>query len=1174
VLTSASDAPVGVFCSYAHEDEPFLEEFKKHVVLLEREGKIEWWHDRAIRPGDDFAHEIEHRLDQAAIVLLLVSNDFLASSFCYDVELPRALARHDAGQTRVIPIIVRDAAWAGASFASLKVLPKDGKAITLWDDRDEAYSSVAVELRAEVERILRARRPPRKAKTMLKVVTVVSFALGREEDDAERLAAALEGAGGILTAVLGREGDLVRTEAGSVRAFFGVPRLQGDDALRAVRAAYDGAAAVKALASVGLRAGVATSEALVSGDDEPIVTGGVVGTAAELTWAAPDGAVLLCPETYALARRAVEVELGELKTGAAAHRLVALMEATPFEGPFVGRDDDSATLDHAFAQAIRMRRALLLTVVGPAGVGKSRLIREFRSRIDHRALCVFGRCRTEADGATFAPIVEAIYEATGLTVDDDAATARQKIELLLGSEAAAPQITDRIVQLVGLEEPESSRDETFWAIRKLFELLASQRPLVVVIDDLHRAQPTLLALIADVADLTRDAPMLLVCLARTEFLDENPGWGGGRANAWSVQLEPLVDAECRDLVEHLAGTSVPPGLLGRIVELAEGNPLFVAETVAMLVGDGVIDREGGRRAVMRDVDRISIPRSVQALVGARLERLPPAERDLVERASVEGRVFHAGAVAALAGDSASADVGALLVLLVRKDIVRPDTPRVPGESAFRFRHALIREVAYESLPKLVRSSLHERLADWLERTAGDRPGVSQEFIGIHLERAFRLSTEVGRSDDHARALAVRGGGHLVAAGRRAAARGDAPAARRLLSRSVELLRGTPEGLAAELDLAVALLQGGQVAEAETMLDHVVVAAKEAGEFHLEWYATLEKAGLEYDRRPERGTAWLRERVEAGRAVFDQLADEAGLAKAWRLLGYLDIVACRWEDAQAAYERAFSHARRAGGHRDEIAATVALIFCLVQGPEPVDTAIRRCSELVERAPGARSVEALGLAARGALLAMVERFDEARQLALESRALLEDLGQVRRAADATVLWSSVELLAGDPEAAVDCLRHALRIARRTGDQGQRASFAALLAEALHASSRDDLSARAARFVAEHADEGDVVSQVKWRQVLASVLARHGAGDEAAQHAREAVQIAGRSDDLNTHAETLAVLAEVLGGNGRADEALSAATHARDLWRRKGNRAAERRFEPLLAGLESAAAGPEAA
>src|ERR687888_1131258 len=433
------------------------------------------------------------------------------------------------------------------------------------------------------------------------------------------------------------------------------------------------------------------------------------------------------------------------------------------------------------------RSCQLFTILGPAGVGKSRLAAEFFVSIGD-PLVVRGRCLPYGEGITYWPVVEIVKQLPAAEPDPAAAEA---IRTLLGEQ-----------QLV------TSSEEIAWGFRKQLEAVASERPLVCVFDDLHWGEETLLDLVEHVADLSRDAPILLLCMARPDLLDRRTGWGGGKVNATSVLLEPLTSEETELLIDNLA--RLDEGLRSRIREAAEGNPLFVEEMVALVQesGDG----------------EVTVPPTIQALMAARLDQLEGDERNVLQCGSVEGRVFHRGAVQEL--NPGEARLPARLTALVRKELIRPDKAELPGEDAFRFRHLLIRDAAYDALPKTTRAELHERYSGWLEKHGADLVELD-EMLGYHLEQAHRCRRELGQPSG---GLGERAAAKLAAAGRRALDRGDMDGASNLLARAAALLEEADKArLELEVDLGEALLESGRLPEAESLLEETVARAAHTGD---------------------------------------------------------------------------------------------------------------------------------------------------------------------------------------------------------------------------------------------------------------------------------------------------------------------------------------------------------
>jgi predicted ATPase len=472
-----------------------------------------------------------------------------------------------------------------------------------------------------------------------------------------------------------------------------------------------------------------------------------------------------------------------------AQRLVELVadaggRGLRLDSPIVGRARQLAALQEALATAVADRACQLFSVLGVAGVGKSRLLGEFLGGLGDEATILQGRCLSYGEAITFWPLIEAVRGSTGLDDAGDAPAAGSAMDSLVFSREDTVAIGARSDELMRLIEEDAPADETFGAASAFFEAAAGLRPLVVAFDDLHWAEPVFLDLVEHVAERARDAPILIVCSARPELLDDRPAWGGGKVNSRSILLEPLSEEESDQLVGNLLGGSDLPRAVRRyIVGTAEGNPLFVEELLGSLIDQAVLRREGETWTTV-ELPALVIPPSIQALLSSRIDRLPDDQRLVLELASIEGRRFHREAVAHLAPGEARGEIDSHLAALAQRDLIRPRSGRV---HSFSFRHQLLRDAAYESIPKQARAELHERFAAWLERKAGDRIAEVEEILGYHLEQAYELRAEIGPADEQARRIAVRAAARLESAGRRAAARGDERGAARLLRRAEALI---------------------------------------------------------------------------------------------------------------------------------------------------------------------------------------------------------------------------------------------------------------------------------------------------------------------------------------------------------------------------------------------------
>ena len=367
-------------------------------------------------------------------------------------------------------------------------------------------------------------------------------------------------------------------------------------------------------------------------------------------------------------------------------------------------------------------------------------------------------------------------------------------------------MAELVGQAIGLGG-ESAPDETFWAIRSLLEQLAVDRPLVFSIDDLQWAEPTFLDLVGHVADFARDAPILLACMARPELLDDHPAWAGGKLNATSILVEALGPEECGTLVANLlADDSVDAAVRTRIAEAAEGHPLYAEEITGLLVDEGRLALKEGRWVATSDLSDVPVPPTISALLAARLDRLPAGERRLLDLASVMGQIFYPAAVRSLVGDDA--DVGAEIDALVRRQFIRQERSDMAETDAMAFRHLLIRDAAYDAVPKSASADCHERFAAWLDN-AGGSLGEQDEIVGYHLEQAYRYRLELGAAGDRERQLADVAGRRLATAGEQASARSDYAAATNLLTRACALLAlDDPLRLEALTDLGSAYIEAG------------------------------------------------------------------------------------------------------------------------------------------------------------------------------------------------------------------------------------------------------------------------------------------------------------------------------------------------------------------------------
>ncbi len=975
---------------------------------------------------------------------------------------------------------------------------------------------------------------------------------------------------------LERHGGTVEKFIGdAVMAVFGLPVRHEDDAVRAVRAAADMQAALPALneqfrATWGLELrnhiGVNTGE-VIAGDaslGQRLVTGDAVNTAARLEQAAGAMETILGDLTFRLARDHVEVEpippltLKGKAEPVQAYRLVSVRgphaERASLTTPFVGRTDEMDRLETTLLEVEATRSCRLVTVIGDAGVGKSRLVREFATRAasGEKSQVLRGRCLPYGDGVTFWPIAEIVRSAAGISDEDPRDVALVKITAIArratgDSEDPAP-IVDRVAAAIGLSTTQFSGPELFWGIRKLLEAIASRRPLVAIVDDIHVAAPTFLELLDHLLDAVHGSPILLLATARRELLESRTEWAEGHEEE-SIVLEPLSADESDAIIGELLSGLAPP-VRRRIVGAAEGNPLYVEQITAMLVETGAIRRDGSAW-VATSSNEIEIPPTVQALVAARLDALQHEDRQVIDPASVIGLGFAVDALVNLVPQDAAPEVPLRLQSLTAKQFVRPTT--TSEEDFYRFGHSVIKDAAYRSLLKRTRAELHERFVGWAEPVNRERGREIEfeEILGFHLEQAYRYRTELGPIDDHGRAVGDGASRRLAAAGRRAMARGDMPAAAGLLQRAAALLPETAATRAILLrDAAEALMELGEFAAAQEALTSAAASASTLADRVLLTTINLMDLHLRYVTAAGSGEIDVVGEVERALPILEAAADHEGLARGWRLLSQVGAATGRYVFEEDAAERAIQYARLAGDRRIETRARSTLAMCALLGQTPVPDAIRRCETLLLEAEGDRKSESLILAVLGHLEAMRGQFDRARDLYGRSRATLDELGVKLLAALTSLDSGWVEMLAGDPAAAERELRADFDTLREMGERNYISTTAAVLAEAIYRQGRYDEAAAMAEYSEEAAAADDVSTQFLWRTVRSKVLARQGESDDAESVAREALRLINESDDLESQGQALLSLAEVFALSGRSEAAEAAAVEAIAVWERKGD------------------------
>jgi class 3 adenylate cyclase/tetratricopeptide (TPR) repeat protein len=963
----------------------------------------------------------------------------------------------------------------------------------------------------------------------------------------------------LRTALEHHDGFVEKYIGDAVMAVFGLSAIHEDDALRAVRAAAEARERLQRLgdeieAELGValaaRIGVNTGEVVAGEADErqQLVTGDVVNVAARLEQAAKPGEILLGAETLRLVRDAVrvdELDALELKGKAEpvpAFRLVEVLPDVPaftrrLDAPFVGRQSELSELLAAFDRCVGDQACEQVTVLGEPGIGKSRLVRELVNTIGARGRVFIGRCLSYGEGITYRPLAEIVEQVAG-------SDARAGIAEVMSDETDGEVVASTISGAIGLGEEAASPEDTHWAVRRLLERLARERPVVVIVDDLHWAEPTMLDLIEYVAAFAQGVPLLLVGVARPEVVETRPTLGMPGAGATVLRLAPMPTKEAEQLVSALgSGVTVSASRREKILERAEGNPLFVEQMLAMDAESTV---------------EVDVPPTIQALLAARIDRLEPGERAVIQCGAVEGRLFHRHAVTELAPEDLRSDVGTHLLALVRKQLIRPDRALFPGDDGFRFAHILVRDAAYAAASKESRVGLHERYGAWLEGVS-TRASETNEIVAYHLEQAARLSAQLGRPD---RALEVRAGGMLAETGIRALERGDIPAAINLIERARELFRREPsERARLGLRLTDAYLESGRLADAESVVEELAAAADDADDEVLAVAVGVERA-LCFLQVPKISAE---EAIAAGRAglpTLEESGDDVAVGRAWGLIVHGYLMLAQYGPMEAAAEGALEAARRAGDTRTEREVLFWLTGAQLFGPMPIDEGLAKCERVVPD-PQERVTIAHKLHWRGGLNAFAGRPDGVRELEA-AREIYRDLGLTLRWAGTAIAHGIGNLSIGEPRRAEEVFRESLAVLEELGEKGYLSTIAYGLADALLEQGRFDEAEEFTRLSEVTTASDDIASLTGWRRSRALVLAAQGELDEAERLLRESIDFASRSDSLMQSGEVARALAAVLKELGRTDEARAEAKRAADLYARKGMDSSAARATALISSL----------
>ena len=967
-----------------------------------------------------------------------------------------------------------------------------------------------------------------------------------------------------MRAVVERHEGMVEKFIGdAVVALFGVPRVREDDALRAVRAAADMRGSLTALneelqrdlaVTLQVRVGVNTGEVIVGehrAGGSP-ATGDAVNVAARLEQAAGPGEVLLGGSTYRLVRDRVTAEPIEPlalrgKAGpVAAWRLIdAAISAETVKqrvtNLFVGRDPQLRLLDDAFRRAVGERTCQLVTVLGAAGIGKTRLAEEFAATVCD-ALVLAGRCLSYGQGATYWPLREAVLGAAGLTGEEPADAAEAAFAAVLGDGPDTANIVSRLLALAGFNREAPVPEDGPWAVRLFLELVAAQRPVLLVVDDLHWAESGLLDVLEHVADWSRDSPIMLLGLARPEFYDSRPTWGGGKLNATAMLLSPLDDAATVSLVDK---HDLPEVIKRRIVDTSGGNPLFAEQLVAMLadeghvaLADGVATWTGGPAG---DV-RWAMPPSVSALLAARIDRLHDDERAIVGCAAVIGTVFYAEAIAALTS-SPLPQVRLALGQLVRKELLRTAATDLPGLSAYRFLHVLVRDAAYDGLAKAGRAAWHEQLADWLSSLAGD--AVPEEIVGHHLASAWEYRVQLGPRTDQVSELAARAARKLAAASRRLEL-SDVTAAAALLQRAASMLGpDDPYRVECLLNLAAQRIELGEVEDARQALRLAAGAADPAQAVLAEVLMCRLKT-ITAEGRAEDNERIVREAARR----FHEWGDDRGLAQAYLVLG--DLAAVRGHVSRSAklLELALSHGEAAGDAGCVARARSLFGVTLLFGPAPAEEVIASLDQMVASSGNDPRVRAEAEQVTCVMHAMCGRFGQAQAIGAEARQHLAEVGLGLFLANLAQSTGHVAELAGDLDAAEREYQRSCDDLQALGESSYLSTVAGLHARLLARRGRPMGALTAVELARRHGSPDDVATQSLVRQAEGLLAAAAGQTDLARAAVADAIQREPEDEAPDSVGEAYLTAADVekILGNTAAERDYLAA--AQPLFESKGN------------------------
>jgi class 3 adenylate cyclase len=749
---------------------------------------------------------------------------------------------------------------------------------------------------------------------------IVGFTASAEAADPEDVRARIRPYHARLRQEIERFGGTVEKFVGdAVMAVFGAPVAHEDDAERAVRAslaileAIDELNRVEPGLDLNVRVGVNTGEAVVALGARPelgesLVTGDVVNTANRIESAAPAGGVAVGAQTYRTTSHVFEYE--QLASVAAKGKAEPLSlwrangvrirfgaDVHEHTTPFVGRELEKPLLIGIFERALQRQTVQLVTIVGEPGVGKSRMVAELFAYMDAKPEIIRwrqGRCLPYGEGITFWALGEIVKREAAILESDSAEVAAAKLDAAVAPDEPERQwLIQRLAPLVGAEAAPAERQESFTAWRRYLEALAARRETVLVFEDLHWADEALLAFLEHLAEWSEDVPLLIVCTARPELYERRPGWGAGQRNAHTINLSPLSHEETAELVSALAAQNLlDPELREAVLERAGGNPLYAEEFVRLLADRGSTDA--------------ALPETVQALIAARLDTLPPERKSLLQDAAVVGKVFWSSTVAEMGGRPRD-EVELALHDLARKELIRrARTSSMEGEAEYSFWHLLIRDVAYAQIPRAERSRRHRTAAAWIERKAGERVEDLAEVLAHHYVQALELAEAAGDIRQAAE-VAPAARRFVALAGERALGLDTAQAVERLQLALDLTSDDDPERLPLLVRWADAAGQAGRLSEAGDVLDRVIATLRATDDRRVVARALQVRSRVSLVSGEGRHVPFAAEAAH----LLEQDGSTPELVAAYAQLANANAIAGRYADAIAAADRAEAVARELG-----------------------------------------------------------------------------------------------------------------------------------------------------------------------------------------------------------------------------------------------------------------------